>query len=175
MQLKLQIALLESAGYNSRMSETNVGEIKSAKIMNLIAMAEVAASASPDVDTKVGSILVSKKTGSVVSTGFNGFVRGAPDERIPKTRPDKYEYVIHAETNLLCNAARNGVTTDDCFVVQTHSPCVHCARLLYQSGVTTIYYKEFYRGTKDVERLGDLQLKYTSFDKYTKIEIEPSK
>lgn len=150
-------------------------DIKAAKILNLIAMAEVAASASPDADTKVGSILVSKKTGSIVSTGFNGFARGVNDDAIPKTRPEKYEYVIHAESNLICNAARNGVTTDDCFIVQTHSPCVHCARLLYQCGITTIYYKEFYRGTKDVERLGDLQLKYTAFDKYTKIEIEPAR
>lgn len=150
-------------------------EIKSAKILNLVAMAEVVASASPDADTKVGSILVSKKTGSVVSTGFNGFIRGANDDAIPKTRPEKYEYVIHAETNLLCNAARNGVTTDDCFVVQTHSPCVHCARLLFQSGITTVYFKDFYRGTAEVERLGDLQLKYTTFEKYTKIDIEPVK
>lgn len=150
-------------------------EIKPEKVLNLIAMAEIAASASPDAETKVGSILVSKKTGSVVSTGFNGFVRGANDDVIPKTRPEKYEYVIHAESNLICNAARNGVTTDDCFIVQTHSPCVHCARLLYQCGITTVFYKEFYRGTEEVKRLGDLQLKYTSFDKYTKIEIEPAR
>ena len=149
-------------------------EVKEAKILNLIAMAEIAASASPDADTKVGSILVSQKTGSIVSTGFNGFARGVNDDAIPKTRPEKYQYVIHAESNLICNAARNGVTTDDCFIVQTHSPCVHCARLLYQCGITTVYYKEFYRGTEEVKRLGDLQLKYTAFDKYTKIVIEPT-
>jgi len=149
-------------------------EPKSEKVLSYIRRAEVVAENSPDADTKVGSVLISKKTGSVISEGYNGFVRGAQDDRIPKTRPEKYEYVIHAETNLICNAARNGVTTDDCFIVQTHSPCVHCARLLYQSGITVIYYKEFYRGTKDVERLGDLQLKYTAYDKYTKIEIEPA-
>jgi len=149
-------------------------EIKEAKILNLLAMADVAASASPDADTKVGSILVSKKTGSIVSTGFNGFARGVNDGAIPKTRPEKYQYVIHAESNLICNAARNGVTTDDCFVVQTHSPCVHCARLLYQCGITTVYFQHVYRGTEEVKRLGDLQLKYTAFDKYTKIVIEPT-
>jgi dCMP deaminase len=152
-----------------------VAEIKSAKILNLIRMAEVAAQASPDADTKVGSILVSKKTGSIVSTGFNGFARGVDDSAIPKTRPEKYQYVIHAESNLICNAARNGVTTDDCFVVQTHSPCVHCARLLHQCGIKTVYYKDLYRGTAEVKRLGDLQLKYTAFDEYTKIEIEPTR
>ena len=161
------IALAEFARYSPSMKE--------AKILNLVAMAEVAASASPDAETKVGSILVSNKTGSIVSTGFNGFVRGTNDAAIPKTRPAKYEFVIHAESNLICNAARNGVTTDDCFVVQTHSPCVHCARLLYQAGVSVVYFKNYYPGTDEVTRLGDLTLKYTPFEKYTKIDIEPSK
>lgn len=150
-------------------------ELKPEKVLSYIRRAEVVADNSPDAETKVGSVLISKKTGSVISEGYNGFVRGAKDEVIPKTRPEKYEYVIHAETNLICNAARNGVTTDDCFIVQTHSPCVQCARLLYQSGITTVYFKDYYRGTDEVTRLGDLQLKYTSFEKYTKIEIEPTK
>lgn len=149
-------------------------EVKTEKVLSYLRRAEVVAQSSPDAETKVGSVLISKKTGSVISEGYNGFVRGAPDAQLPKTRPGKYEFVIHAETNLVCNAARNGVNTDDCFIVQTHSPCVQCARLLYQCGITTVYFKEFYRGTHDIQRLGDLQLKYTTFDKYTKIEIEPN-
>lgn len=150
-------------------------EPKSKKILGYIRRAEVVSEDSPDEQTKVGSVLISRKTGSVVSEGFNGFVRGANDLALPKCRPEKYEYIIHAETNLICNAARNGVTTDDCFVVQTLSPCVQCARYLYQCGITTVYYREYYKGTDEVKRLGDLQLIYTSFDKYTKIQIEPTK
>lgn len=149
-------------------------EIKAEKILSYIRRAEVTAENSPDAETKVGAVLISYKTGSVISEGYNGFVRGAQDARIPKTRPEKYKYIIHAEANLVCNAARNGVTTDDCFAVITMSPCVQCARLLYQCGVTTAYYKEYYRGTDEVKQLGDLQLKYTAFEKYTKIEIEPA-
>jgi dCMP deaminase len=145
------------------------------KILSYIRRAEVVAENSPDADTKVGSILVSRKTGSVISEGFNGFVRGGPDSELPNFRPEKYDFVIHSETNLICNAARNGVSTDDCFVVQTHSPCVHCARLLYQAGINEVFYKNYYRGTDDISRLGDLELKYTAFDKYTKIEINPVK
>ncbi len=107
-------------------------DIRCTKILSYLRRAEVAAENSPDAETKVGAVLISYKTGSVISEGYNGFVRGADDDTIPKTRPDKYEYVIHSEANLICNAARNGVRTDDCFVVQTHSPCVQCARLLYQ-------------------------------------------
>lgn len=150
-------------------------ELKEKKVLSYLKRAEVVAENSPDAETKVGAVLISKKTGSVISEGYNGFVRGAQDDRIPNTRPEKYEFVIHAEANLICNAARNGVTMDDCFVVQTISPCVHCARLLYQCGIDTVYYKDYYRGTDEVKRLGDLELEYTNFDKYTKIKIRPSK
>lgn len=149
-------------------------EIKLEKILSYIRRAEVVAENSPDAETKVGSVLISNKTRSVISEGYNGFVRGAADSRIPKTRPEKYKYVIHAEANLIFNAARNGVTTDDCFVVQTHSPCAQCARALYQCGIATVYYKNYYGGTDEIKQLGDLQLKYTTFGGYTKIKIEPA-
>lgn len=149
--------------------------MKDSKVLSYLRRAEVVAENSPDAETKVGSVLISSRTGSVISEGYNGFVRGTDDSRIPKTRPQKYDFVIHAEANLICNAARNGVSTDECIVVQTHSPCVHCARLLYQSGISTVFFKDYYRGTDEIKRLGDLELKYTAFDKYTRIDIEPTK
>ena len=145
------------------------------KILSYLKRAEVIAQNSPDEETKVGSVLVSKKTLSVISEGYNGFVRGTDDDKIPKTRPEKYEYVIHAEANLITNAARNGVRTDDCFVVQTISPCVHCARLLYQAGIDTVFYGGWYRGTDKVKELGDLTLEFTKYENCTKIRIKPNR
>lgn len=149
-------------------------EISEKKILSYLKRAQVISESSPDAETKVGSVLVSKKTQSVISEGYNGFIRGANDEKIPKTRPEKYEYVIHAETNLIANAARNGVRTDDCFIVQTISPCVNCARLLYQSGIDTIFYSEWYNGSDKIKELGDLRLQFTKYEKYTKIVIQPN-
>lgn len=149
--------------------------MKESKILSYMRRAEVVAENSPDEETKVGSVLISSRTGSVISEGYNGFVRGTDDSRIPKTRPGKYEFVIHAETNLICNAARNGVSTDECFIVQTHSPCVHCARILYQAGIKTVFFRTYYPGTDEIKRLGDLELHYTTYDGYTKIEIEPTR
>lgn len=149
--------------------------MKEQKVLSLIRRAEAAALDSPDAETKVGSVLVSKSTGSVISEGFNGFVRGARDEVLPKTRPDKYEFVIHAEQNLIYNAARNGVRMNDCFIVQTHSPCIQCARALYQSGVDTVFFKKYYPGTDRIAELGDLVLEYTESETYTKIVIRPNK
>lgn len=157
-------------------------EISEKKILSYLRRAEVVAESSPDADTKVGSILVSKKTLSVISEGYNGFIRGADDDKLPKTRPtkcshgpSKYDYIVHAEENLICNAARNGVCMADAFVVQTISPCIRCARLLFQSGVETVYFKGWYKGSNEIEKLGDMRLKFTKFDKYTKIRIEPNK
>lgn len=148
--------------------------MKEKKVLSNIRRAECVAENSPDEETKVGSVLISKSTGSVISEGFNGFVRGADDSRIPKTRPAKYDYVLHAEENLIINAARNGVRTDDCIVVQTHSPCVQCARRLYQAGIDTVYFRTYYPGTDKIEILGDLKLEFTQFQLYTKIVISPN-
>lgn len=145
------------------------------KIQNYLKRALVTAESSPDAETKVGSILISKATGSVISEGYNGFVRGADDHKLPKTRPGKYDYVIHAEQNLIYNAARNGVRTDDCFVVQTHSPCVQCARALYQAGIDTVFFKDYYPGTDKVDELGDLKFEYRQHEGFTKIVIKPNR
>lgn len=142
--------------------------------MAFIKRAEVIAELSPDEETKVGSILVSRRTLSVLSEGYNGFARGVDDSKIPKTRPEKYKFVIHAEENLICNAARNGVCTDDCFVVQTHSPCVNCARRLWQSGINTVYFKTLYPGTSEIKSLGDLKVTETSGEGWSKFVISPN-
>lgn len=145
------------------------------KIELLIKRALVTAENSPDEETQVGSVLVSKSTGSVISEGYNGFVRGTDDNALPRTRPAKYDFVIHAEQNLIYNAARNGVRTDSCFLVSTHSPCVNCARAIYQSGIDTVYFKNYYPGSDKIKELGDLVLEYEHFESFTKITIKPNK
>lgn len=150
-------------------------ELTEKKIMAYIRRAEVVAENSPDGETQVGSILVSRQTLSVISEGYNGFVRGTNDEILPKTRPEKYEYIVHAEENLICNAARNGVRTQDCFIVQTISPCIRCARLLYQAGIDTIYFKGWYKGSDRIKELGDLKLTFTNYGECSKIVIQPSR
>lgn len=115
------------------------------KLENYMKRAEVVSELSPDSETKVGAILVSKDSGAVMASGYNGFIRGANDGTLPTTRPAKYEHIVHAEQNLLANCARHGIRTDGSFVVCTLSPCKHCLRLLWQAGVDTIYFREFYK------------------------------
>lgn len=117
-------------------------------------IAETVALKSPDEETKVGSILVKKETGALIATGFNGFVRGAPDAFLPKIRPHKHKYIVHSEINLIANCAKHGISTEGCIVYCTLSPCANCMRTLFQAGIKEVIIKNFY---KDFEELLDLK------------------
>jgi dCMP deaminase len=108
-------------------------------------IAEAVSARSHDEETKVGAILVKNDTGMVVASGFNGFVRGAPDASLPKIRPDKYKYMVHAEENLMAHCARNGIEIDNCTLVITLSPCQRCLRLMWQAGITQVICRDIYR------------------------------
>lgn len=130
--------------------------------------------ASPDPSTKVGALLIHGESGAVIAEGYNGFVRGAPDHKIPTTRPEKYDYIIHAETNLICNAARHGVSTDKCVIFCTISPCIRCMRMLYQAGITEVYVAGFYSDFQQCSSMLDLKLTVTTIGQFSKITVEPN-
>lgn len=113
---------------------------------------------SHDNETKVGAVLINKRTGSVVAEGYNGFIRGANDDLLPRTRPDKYPYMIHAEQNLLMNVIHNNMNVDvrECFLVCTLSPCSVCMRLLFQAGIKEVVFHEKYRDFDKHIQMGDL-------------------
>jgi dCMP deaminase len=119
-------------------------------------VATAVARRSHDEETQVGAVLVKNKTGAIVATGFNGFVRGAPDDKLPKTRPDKYPFMMHAEQNIIANCAKHGISMDDCMLVCTHSPCEACMRIIYQCGITDVIVQTMYRDFDKVTKMQDL-------------------
>ena len=118
-------------------------------------IAETIAQRSHDAETKVGSVLVNESN-AIVATSFNGFVRGADDEKLPNTRPDKYEYILHSEQNLICNCASLGISMRNCILVCTLSPCKHCMRLLYNCGITKVVAKDLYKDFNDILKMQDI-------------------
>jgi len=144
------------------------------KLDGYFARTEVIAKNSHDSETQVGAILIDNKSGSVKAEGYNGFVRGADDKKLPSTRPEKYKYMIHAEMNLICNAVRSGISMDKCTVFCTLSPCKNCARALYQTGVETIYFKNKYGDLDESIDMGDLLIDIEPIDKYFKMSLKPS-
>ena len=105
-----------------------------------IDLARNISSASKDPSTKVGAVIVSNKTGGIVSTGYNGFARGMADDDRLDCRPTKYRLVVHAEVNAICNSALLGVPLiDTSLYLYGTFICGTCAGALVQSGVNKVY------------------------------------
>lgn len=118
-------------------------------------MAKSIAKLSPDAETQVGAIMLSEE-GRVISTSFNGYLRGTIDSILPNTRPDKYEYMQHAERNMLYNCCYEGIRTKNTTIVCTLSPCLDCLRACYQAGVKLIIFDELYSKFPNTDFYKDL-------------------
>lgn len=101
-----------------------------------LAMAEQVSRRSPDPNTKHGCVLVDSEK-RVISTGYNGPVAGLPNGLVPLTRPEKYNWFIHAEDNAVA-FARCDLRGATAYV--TGQPCAACFRRLLQVGVKRIVY-----------------------------------
>lgn len=132
--------------------------MRQSKIQNYMEIAEVVSKRSHDSETKVGAVLVNNESGAIIATGYNGFVRNAPDSVLPTTRPDKYEYIIHAEQNLIANCARHGISMDNCTLVCTLSPCKLCMRILYNCGITKVIVRDLYKDFQDIRDMKDIDI-----------------
>jgi dCMP deaminase len=66
-----------------------------------------------------------------------------------KTKPE----VLHAETNAISKLAKSTESGDGATMFITHSPCLDCAKLIYQSGINSVFYRTSYRSDKGIEFL----------------------
>ena len=101
----------------------------------LLGLAKWAALRSHDSQTKHGCILVDSNH-CLLGMGYNGFPRGMKDDKtLPTTRPDKYDWMIHAEQNAICSATSS---LKDSTAYVTGLPCRQCLMMLWQHGVTRV-------------------------------------
>ena len=63
-----------------------------------------------------------------------------------KTKPE----VLHAETNAIAKLAKSTESGDGAVLFVTHSPCLDCAKLIFQSGIRSVFYRDNYRSTDGV-------------------------
>jgi dCMP deaminase len=93
----------------------------------------------------IGAVIVRDKT--ILSTGYNGSLRGAPhcSEIGHDMENGHCVRTVHAEANAVAQAAKNGVRIDEAEIYVTASACLTCFKLVANSGIKTMYYKEFYR------------------------------
>jgi dCMP deaminase len=65
------------------------------------------------------------------------------------TKPE----VLHAETNAIAKLAKNGDSSNGAVLFVTHAPCLDCAKLVYQSGINSVYYRNAYRDESGIQFL----------------------
>jgi dCMP deaminase len=61
--------------------------------------------------------------------------------------------VLHAETNALAKIAQSTNSSEGASLFVTHAPCIDCAKLIYQSGIKSVFYRNSYRDEKGIDFL----------------------
>jgi dCMP deaminase len=100
---------------------------------------------------QVGALLVSSDNRPLLS-GYNGTSPGR-DNCCEGEDGATLNQVHHAEANLICNAAKNGIATKGCTMFITTSPCISCAKLIEAAGITKVYFKDLYKDSSGIDYL----------------------
>ena len=99
---------------------------------------------------QVGALIV--KDRMIISDGYNGTPSGFEnvcEDENGVTKP----YVLHAEANAISKVAKSGNSSAGATLYITASPCIECAKLIIQAGITRVVYKDEYRLLDGVELL----------------------
>jgi dCMP deaminase len=125
--------------------------IKEKYIHAYMKMATIFADCSEANRLKVGCIAV--KDDKIISLGINGTPSGWPSNACEDEHGHTLPEVLHAESNMLMKLARSDGNAEHAIVFVTHSPCLACAKLLFQAGVSRVYYENEYRSLDGVSFL----------------------
>jgi dCMP deaminase len=121
----------------------------------------------------VGAIVV--KDDRIISIGYNGMPSGwdnncedkiycddgdCLEQQLPKESDTWKRYklktkpeVLHAETNAIAKLAKSTESGLGATMFITHAPCMDCAKLVYQSGINNVYYRNSYRDESGIQFL----------------------
>ena len=112
---------------------------------------------------KVGAVIVRDK--NILATGYNGSPAGLPHcldvgcliyrSTTPSGEIEENCFrTIHAEINAIAQAAKNGAVIRDADIYITHTPCIHCFKVLINTGIKRIFYEKPYKLHTIEEMLG---------------------
>jgi len=122
---------------------------------------------------KVGAVIVRDK--NILATGYNGAPAGMPHcldvgclvytSKTPSGEVEENCFrTIHAEINAIAQAAKNGASIRDADIYITHTPCIHCVKVLINTGIRRIFYeREYKRATiEELLRGGNIEMECVS-------------
>ncbi len=109
-------------------------------------IASVVAERSTCLRHHMGAVAVKDK--HILTTGFNGAPAGVKDclelgclrnaQNIPSGTRTEICRAIHAEQNVIIQAALHGISLDGCTIYCTHTPCVLCAKMMVNARVKRV-------------------------------------
>ena len=99
-----------------------------------LGLAKVISQRSHDVHTQHGCVITDIHN-RILGVGYNGFPKGMNDSILPIQRPDKYDWMIHAERNALSNCV---IRPDNGIAYITGQSCNDCIMALWQEGIKKV-------------------------------------
>lgn len=138
-------------------------------------VAEITAKQSNCIKYQVGSVVIMDNR--IILQGYNGTIPGFINcnEKFANSNVNVIERIehhiwssafeVHSEMNVICYAAKKGISLEGSTIFCTHSPCNNCLKHLIQSGVLMVIYKNDYNDNIDLEEREQL-LKYIKLEKY---------
>ena len=99
---------------------------------------------------QVGALLVRDRM--IISDGYNGTPSGFENVCEDENNVSK-PYVLHAEANAITKVARSGNSSLGATLYVTASPCIECAKLIIQAGISRVVYSEDYRSSDGLDLL----------------------
>ena len=124
---------------------------KQAKLdLRYLRMARIWAESSYCKRRQVGALIVKDKM--IISDGFNGTPSGF-DNICEDNENHTFPYVLHAEANAITKVARSNNSSDRATLYVTAAPCIECAKLIIQAGISRVVFSEYYRITDGLDLL----------------------
>lgn len=77
-----------------------------------------------------------------------------------KTKPE----VLHAESNAIAKLAKSTNSGFGADIFITHSPCIECAKLIYQSGIKRVWFGDQYRSNDGIDFLKNSGIEVIKYD-----------
>ena len=72
--------------------------------------------------------------------------------------------VLHAETNAIAKVSASTESSEGATMFCTHAPCINCAKLIYQSGINSLFYRDTYRDVAGIEFLEKSGVSVTKYE-----------
>ena len=128
---------------------------------------------------KVGAVLV--KDHRILATGYNGAPTGLrhclevgclrDKLKVPSGQRHELCRGLHAEQNVIVQAARYGIPVINSVLYCTNMPCIICTKMLINAGIRSIYYAEGYPDSLSRDMLAEAGIEVIEIQDRIKFDI----